>query len=1175
MLQNGTIQPSASPWAAPVVLVRKKDGTLRFCVDYRGLNSVTFRDAYPLPRIDDTLDRLSRAKIFSTLDFANGYWQIRVAVHDRHKTAFVTHRGLFEFNVMPFGLTNAPATFQRTMDLLLAGIAWQYCLVYLDDIIVFSATFDEHLQHLDEIFSRLRAANLHLKASKCQFAHDRVNYLGHVISPNGVEPDPDKIAAVRNTPAPKNVAEVRSFLGLANYYKRFVRGFSEIAQPITRLTHKDVSFLWTHECEHAFNRLKTALTSAPILAFPHFGLPFELHTDASDIGIGAVLVQHVDGKEHVIAYFSQALSRSERNFATGDKEALAVYEAIRHFRPYLHGRSFRVLTDHRPLKSGKTNLGRLARWHLELQDYDFVIDVRPGKHNGDADALSRSPIVPAPTTSAPIPVNRVPATADHRNEHLTFAEYLAFLHEERTRQLASAKMAPTSATTTSRHSVNNITNGRSTLAQPPQQVPLSSSPNIASTLDATSGTHTSDAQTREPASPRTQAPTPTLSFETLAAAQRTDDTIAPYINYLENRTLPSDKRLAREISLSHDRFVLDKRGALNRVDSQSRMLLVIPHSMRADILHAMHDEPTAGHLGFDKTYAKIRTRFWWHGISGDTREWIRSCTACQQRKTPRLPPAGKLQPLIVNEPWHTVAVDAMGPLDKTTHGNQYILVFSDLFTKWVEAFAVPSIDAETYAKIFVEQIVCRFGPPQRLLSDRGSNFLAQVSNAIYDLLKIKKISTSAYHPQTDGLVERFNHTLADMIATAEINHLQDWDTILPYLCYAYNTSPQKSTHFSPFFLTYGREPPQIIDRALGSFTFEPVDDAAAYASQTAARLLEAYDLARKHLGDARDAQSAEYDRRHRDVKYNIGDRVWVFYPARRKHQSVKFAKRWQGPFVITAETGTGAYTVQRLNSNEEPQVINVQRLKPVISDNLRPSEPPSEVNDPEQLPSAPAPRKRNRKRDKQSAPSDTVPALSPSSSSSPSTVHAPQAPRAAPIARGADAIEGGEEPSAKAPTTTASDLPPPLPAGESTQPRAATQATTPPPKPKKRTLPHKHTTPATATDSPALHTRAHELPKTEQEKFSAALQEVQALLHRQQQLRRLGERETEAPLTVKLQLRRILASPFITDPNRRGHFERQVGKCFTMKALHSLVNSWLDSFRITFACEIATSPDTR
>jgi transposase InsO family protein/predicted aspartyl protease len=393
MLEAGVISPAQSPWAAPVVLVKKKDGSVRFCVDYRRLNAVTRFDAYPLPRIDETFEALSGARYFCTLDLISGYWQVGLTERAKQRSAFITREGLFKWNVMPFGLCNAPSTFERLMETVLAGLQWKTCLVYLDDVIVFGATETEMLSRLDEVFSRLEEANLKLKPKKCRLFAKEVEYLGHKVSADGIAVCSDKVDAVMDWPVPTCAQAVMSFLGTASYYRRYVANFADIAAPLHRLTAKNSTWQWTEEEQFAFERLKHALATAPVLPFPVKGAPYLLDTDASANGIGGVLCQIVNGQERVLGYASKALNKHERNYCVTRRELLAVVKFVRHFRPYLHGQPFTVRTDHSSLqwlRSKKDAEGQLARWIEILDTFQFNIVHRPGKAHGNADGLSRT-----------------------------------------------------------------------------------------------------------------------------------------------------------------------------------------------------------------------------------------------------------------------------------------------------------------------------------------------------------------------------------------------------------------------------------------------------------------------------------------------------------------------------------------------------------------------------------------------------------------------------------------------------------------------------------------------------------------------------------------------------------------------------------------------------------------
>lgn len=394
MLKQGTIEPASSPWASNVVLVKKKDGSLRCCIDYRQLNSVTKKDAYPLPRIDDCLDAMASATLFSTFDLRSSYHQVVVAPQDRDKTTFICPRGMYRYRTMPFGLCNAGATFQRLMDVVMSGLHLDVCLVYLDDIIVFSKTVEEHLERLVRVLGRLRSAGLKLKPEKCSLMRKSVTFLGHVVSGAGIATDPEKIKAVAEWPTPTSVKEVRSFLGLAGYYKRFVKGFANIAAPLHSLTKKDQPFMWTDKTHAAFEALRFALMSPPILAMPNDVDAFILDTDASDQTIVAVLSQVQDGVERVIAYASRSLDKREINYCITRKELLAIVYSLRYFKQYLMGRVFKIRTDHAPLtwlRHTPDPVGQQARWLEIMEEYEFQVEHRPEVKHGNADALSRRP----------------------------------------------------------------------------------------------------------------------------------------------------------------------------------------------------------------------------------------------------------------------------------------------------------------------------------------------------------------------------------------------------------------------------------------------------------------------------------------------------------------------------------------------------------------------------------------------------------------------------------------------------------------------------------------------------------------------------------------------------------------------------------------------------------------
>ena len=397
MVKCGIIQPSRSPWCAPIVVVTKKNGTKRLCVDFRKLNNITVRDSYPLPRIEDVLNVLAGCRYFSALDMKSGYHQVEVAPADRPKTAFSVGTGLYEWIRMPFGLVNAPATFSRLMCTLLADLSFEEVISYLDDVLIYSKTFNAHLTTLRRVFSRFREANLKLSPEKCKWFQKQTEFLGYLITENGVRTHPDKIEKIKFFSTPSNIKAVRSFLGLASYYRRYVHQFAKIAHPLTQLLRKDASknrFMWTSECETSFQTLKSKLVSAPILALPCFGKPFKLYTDASDFAVGCVLEQVQGGKSRVIAYASQVLTPNKRKWSAFQREAYALLWASRKFRPYILGGKVTFITDHAPLtylRKMDSIPEKVQAYFLELEQYDYTLEHRPGKQHGNADTLSRIP----------------------------------------------------------------------------------------------------------------------------------------------------------------------------------------------------------------------------------------------------------------------------------------------------------------------------------------------------------------------------------------------------------------------------------------------------------------------------------------------------------------------------------------------------------------------------------------------------------------------------------------------------------------------------------------------------------------------------------------------------------------------------------------------------------------
>ena len=881
LLHQGRVTESSSPWSSPVVLVTKKDGSQRLCVDYRQLNAATVKDAFPLPRVDDSLSALSGSKWFSTLDLASGYWQVAMDTSTKEKAAFVTSSGLYEWNVMPFGLCNAPSTFARLMELVLKGLHWKFCLIYLDDVIVMAPTFEEELERLKQVFERLAHAGLKLKPKKCFLFQKRVSYLGHVVTEEGITADPGKVEQVRTWPIPENSTEVKSFLGLASYYRRFIPDFSTVAQPLYKLTEAKTEFVWTGQCQRAFDSLKGLLTSARVLAYPTREGKFVLDTDASDHGIGAVLSQLQDGVERPIAFASRTLSKSERNYCVTRRELLAIVEFVKQHRHYLQGTRFCIRTDHAPLRSvinAKDPEGQLARWIEFLSTFDFEIQYRAGQRHQNADALSRRPC------------------------------------DDRCKWCRGWK---------SQKQVSFVHVGVQTEVHAPTRVKEE-----PDNCEGTVGDRCATVKLE---------PTWTSTF--LREQQVADSDLKVIIGWKKaGERKPSwedvspQSRAVKALWTQWDRLVF-RNGVLCRkwesdMGDQTTDQIVLPENLRQTAFEAHHSHTTASHRGVKKTLSALQSRYYWPGLTSAVHRLVARCHVCGSKKIWGKKRRSSLKQYVVGAPMERIAIDILGPLPETPRKNKFILVVSDYFTKWTESYPLPNQEATTVAEKLVNEFICRFGVPRELHSDQGRNFESKVFAEICKLLDIEKTRTTPLHPQSDGQVERFNRTLIEMLRGKIKEDQKDWDLQLPACMMAYRSAVHESTGVSPNLLMLGRE----VEVPLDVIT-ETSPDAPPlktdYAQAVQKRLASAHDLARRHLNKAAIRQKRNYDKRLSGRPFAVGDSVWLHLVRRKKGRNAKLDCPWQGPYLVISVLSDVVYRVQK-SKNAKPKVVHSDRLKPYL-----------------------------------------------------------------------------------------------------------------------------------------------------------------------------------------------------------------------------------------------------
>lgn len=917
MLQQGIIRPSTSPWSSPLwVVPKKKDASgkvkWRIVIDYRKLNDVTVGDAYPLPNITDILDQLGHSKYFTTLDLANGFHQIKLDQEDIPKTAFSTPQGLYEYVRMPFGLKNAPATFQRLMNTVLSGIHGLYCFVYLDDIVIYANSVEDHTLKLESVFKRLQENNLKLQPDKCEFMRKEVAYLGHVITNQGVLPDPEKTKTIEQFPVPKKQKDIKSFLGLVGYYRRFIENFSKLTKPLTRLLKKDNPFIWTNEQQESFDTLRKLLISPQILKYPDFSKEFVLTTDASNFAIGAILSQGEIGKDLPIAYASRTLNSAEGNYNTTEKELLAIKWAVQHFRPYLYGRKFKIVTDHRPLTwlfNVKDPGSKLIRWRLQLEEYEYEIIHKAGKINSNVDCLSRIAIntITSLETSNMETYNDLQTFLDSQQEFVIedFLEIDELLFNKKHDHIAY---------------LTNITLDEENLYAIEA---FNLSPNIDQLMSS-----------KKELYQILVSETENQTIYHCIAKQNHYDKISLKELFLTLRNLRNEliKNKVKSIFLpnfkdAYSSFHIDKvkqiifflfRNLKIKIRLCHNKITTPDISLIPTILKENHNGTASGHNGIVKMYLRIKSKHTWPNMKKDIIDFVNNCKSCQLNKTVR---KKNKSPMIITTTsvaaFERVAMDIVGPLPVTEDGNRFILTIQDDLTKFSQAFCIQNHDAETVAEKLT-LFISYFGLPKSILTDQGSEFMSKTMKELARAFKIKQLNSTAYHPQTNGALERSHATLKDYLKQYVSEDQNDWDKYVPLAMFCYNTSTHSSSNFTPHELVFGQKPTlptSVVEK-------ENENDYDTYVNNLKYKLNKIQKIARENLIGNKEKSKLRYDTKIKVPNYKIGDYVLLSSISTNKLKSI-----WKGPYeIISINKNINNATIR--GQNGKFTKVHFNRMKP-------------------------------------------------------------------------------------------------------------------------------------------------------------------------------------------------------------------------------------------------------
>lgn len=845
LLKQGIIRESISPWSCPVHIVPKKadaSGKVkwRLVIDYRRLNDRIIEDKYPLPNIHDILDRLGRAQYFTTLDLASGYHQLEMHPNDIEKTAFTTERGHYEFLRMPFGLKNAPSTFQRLMDHILRGL--DNVFTYLDDVIIVSTSLQEHIEKLKLVFERFKVHNLKIQLDKSEFVQKQVNFLGHELTDQGLKPNKDKIKAVLNFPLPCNQKDIKSFLGLVGYYRKFIKDFAKLTKPLTSCLKKNAKVVHTEEFIDAVNKCKQILTNAPLLQYPDFDQPFILTTDASDVAVGAVLSQGNVGSDKPVAFASRTLSDTEARYSTIEKELLAIVWAIKYFRPYLYGRRFTIYTDHRPLMwlmSLKDPNSKLTRWRLKLAEYDYKVVYKKGKQNTNADALSRAKIYHNSMDSLAVNFDDnyddtiIDRIFENARREAAMAQNDNRDNNNDNRDTNNDNRDTNNDNRDTKHD-NQTNNDRHSVMD--QDVPSESDgteQTDADQMSVVTGEPDHLVSTNHTQPDNENIGIPTLSdaidrqlkqfhirstpgseyrVENRSTSSRIvikdvfipiNNTEAEIIRFLKEHTIADrvfhcyfyEEHLYLAFSRVYTTIFNDRGPKLIRCSS--RVTLVENKTEQQELIKRYHEGKTS-HRGIQETHKQLHRNYHWPNMLLSVQRYINQCDICLKAKYERNP----LKPPLALTQTPSKPLEHLF-MDLYSTGGATFLTIIDNFSKFAQAIPLNAASSVHIAEALI-QAFSVLGLPLKITTDSDTKFDNDVIKEICASHDINIHFTTPYNPNSNSPIERFHSTIGEIIRIQRMTNKDDpIQQIMNYAVIAYNNAIHSATGYTPRELLFG------------------------------------------------------------------------------------------------------------------------------------------------------------------------------------------------------------------------------------------------------------------------------------------------------------------------------------------------------------------------------------